>query len=106
VQAAEIRFKAGTFWGTQYHPEYDLNEIATVVLRYGTRLVEAGFFADEPTLTRFARDLRSLHRDRGRKDIAWMYGIGDDVLDPQRRGLELQRWLERQVFGKRTLRSA
>ncbi|HSK40749.1 MAG TPA: type 1 glutamine amidotransferase, partial [Arenibaculum sp.] len=46
VQAAEIRFAAGRCWGVQYHPEYDLNEIATVIVRYAPRLVDAGFFAD------------------------------------------------------------
>jgi GMP synthase (glutamine-hydrolysing) len=98
VQAAEIRFKAGTFWGTQYHPEYDLNEIATVVLRYGERLVQAGFFADMATLTRFVTDLRSLHANPMRNDLAWLYGLGQDVLDPQRRHLELKQWLNLQVL--------
>jgi GMP synthase (glutamine-hydrolysing) len=100
VQAAVIHYQAGTFWGTQYHPEYDLNEIATVIQRYGARLVQAGFFADEPTLTRFVADLRTLHRDPSRRDIAWLYGLGDDVLDPKRRALELQRWLDLQVLAQ------
>jgi GMP synthase (glutamine-hydrolysing) len=97
VQAAEIRFKAGTFWGTQYHPEYDLNEIATVMQRYGARLVDAGFFADTAALNRFVNDLRILHANPTRKDLAWLYGIGEDVLDPARRRAELTRWLEVQV---------
>jgi len=97
VQAAEIRFKAGTFWGTQYHPEYDLNEIATVVLRYGERLVEAGFFADTSALQRYVSDLRSLHANPARQDLARLYGLGADVLDPLCRRLELTRWLDLQV---------
>ena len=98
IQAAEIRHQAGTFWGTQYHPEYDLNEIATVILRHGSRLVEAGFFADLPTLQRFANDLRVLHANPGRKDLAWLYGIGADVLDPNRHRHELTQWLKCQVL--------
>jgi GMP synthase (glutamine-hydrolysing) len=103
VQAAVIHHGAGVFWGTQYHPEYDLNEIATVIQRYGARLVQAGFFADEQTLARFVADLRSLHRDPARRDIAWLYGLSDDVLDPKRRARELQRWLDLQVCQKRGL---
>lgn len=98
VQAAEIRYQAGTFWGAQYHPEYDLNEIATVILRHGHRLVESGFFADMPTLVRFANDLRTLHANPGRQDLAWLYGIGADVLDPARRRQELRQWLKLQVL--------
>ncbi len=44
VQAAEIRFGAGVFWGVQYHPEYDLHDVATTVRLYGSKLVEEGFF--------------------------------------------------------------
>lgn len=97
VQAAEIRYQAGTFWGTQYHPEYDLNELATVIRRYDTRLIDAGFFADLPAQTRFVDDLRALHNDPARKDLAWLYGFGEPVLDPALRRLELARWLEWQV---------
>jgi GMP synthase (glutamine-hydrolysing) len=97
VQAAEIRSKSGTFWGTQYHPEYDLNEIATVMLRYGERLVEAGFFEDVAALNRLVTDLRRLHANPARRDLAWVYGIGDDVLDPALRRAELRHWIERQV---------
>lgn len=98
VQAVEIRHRAGTFWGTQYHPEYDLNEIATVILRHGKRLIDSGFFVDMPALVRFAADLRSLHVNPARKDLAWLYGIGADVLDPLRRRHELRRWLQLQVL--------
>lgn len=98
VQAAEIRYHAGTFWGTQYHPEYDFNEIAAVMRRHGERLIEAGFFADMPTLLRVAGDLRTLHADPTRKDLAWLYGIDSEVLDPARRRQELRRWLELQVL--------
>lgn len=101
VQAAEIRSQAGTFWGTQYHPEYDLNEVAAVMLRHGNRLIDSGFFADMPTLTRVANDLRALHADPARKDLAWLYGIDSDVLDPARRRQELQRWLELQVLRRK-----
>jgi GMP synthase (glutamine-hydrolysing) len=94
VQAVEIRHLGGVFWGTQYHPEFDLNEIATVLLRYGNRLIEARFFADMSVLERFAGDLRYLHADPTRKDLAWLYGICEDVLDPSRHRNELTRWLE------------
>lgn len=101
VQAAEIRHQTGTFWGTQYHPEYDLNELATVILRYNTRLIDAGFFADLSTQKRFVNDLRTLHADPARNDLAWLYGFGEAVLDPALRHLELTQWLECQVASRK-----
>jgi GMP synthase (glutamine-hydrolysing) len=97
VQAAEIRYKAGTFWGTQYHPEYDFNEISAVILRHGRRLVDAKFFADMPALTRCVTDWRTLQRDPARTDLIWLYGLSADVLEPQRRRHELKQWLNLQV---------
>jgi GMP synthase (glutamine-hydrolysing) len=98
VQAAEIVRGKGRFWGVQYHPEYDLNEIATVMLRYGVKLVDEGFFAELPALERFVKDCRALDEDpAGRRDLAWLYGFGPDVIDPALRRRELSNWLERVV---------
>jgi GMP synthase (glutamine-hydrolysing) len=94
VQAAEIRYRAGIFWGVQYHPEYDFNQIAAVVRRYGPVLVDTRFFADMEALNRYVADLRALQVDPTRADIIERYGLNDDVLLPERRQLELRRWLE------------
>lgn len=97
VQAAEIRYKAGSFWGVQYHPEYDFNQIASAILRHGDHLVSSGFFVEKEALARYADDLRALHDNPSRKDLAWRYGIDEEVLDPARRYRELKRWLDLQV---------
>jgi GMP synthase (glutamine-hydrolysing) len=94
AQAAEIQFDKGVFWGVQYHPEYDLRDIAATVLRYGTRLVDEGFFEDLAALRRYAADLRALASDPGRRDIAWRLGLGDDVLQAENRRCELTNWIE------------
>lgn len=97
VQAAEIRYKAGVFWGVQYHPEYDLNQIAMAIMRHGEHLVASGFFVELESLTRYADDLRALHANPGRKDLIWRYGLDQEILDPARRFNELKRWLDLQV---------
>ena len=43
VQAAEIGWEGGTFWGVQYHPEYSLREIAAIVARRAGNLPREGF---------------------------------------------------------------
>ncbi len=46
VQSVEFRTERAVAWGVQYHPEYPLRELAAIVRRIGTRLIEEGFFAD------------------------------------------------------------
>src|SRR5271169_5236963 len=46
VQAAAFTWRAGTFWGVQYHPEYDYVDIAAAAERYGDTLVGEGTFHD------------------------------------------------------------
>jgi GMP synthase (glutamine-hydrolysing) len=97
VQAAEIRSNGGIFWGVQYHPEYDLNEIATIMLRYGEQLVRDLVFPDMDALNRFVADMHLLHTDPTRLDVAAVYGIDEDVLNPSRRRLEIKRWFDQLV---------
>jgi GMP synthase (glutamine-hydrolysing) len=93
VQAAEIRFGRGVFWGVQYHPEYRLHDVAAVIRRYGQTLVTAGFFADQADLDRYVADLSTLDADHQRRDIAWRLGLGNDIVDERVRWTELLNWI-------------
>ena len=54
VQALEFSVPGGsTFWGVQYHPEFDLRDIGVISRRYGPALVEEGFFADLDAVEQF-----------------------------------------------------
>ena len=75
VQSVEIRTKGSIAWGVQYHPEYPLRELAAIVRRIGTRLIDEGFFADEADIKTFAQDLDALDRDPDCKRLAWRHGI-------------------------------
>ena len=92
VQAAEIRFGRGVFWGVQYHPEYRLHDVASVIRRYGQTLVE-GFFADLAELERYAADLSALEADPKRHDIAWRLGLDADIVSDAIRQTELANWV-------------
>ncbi|HYE52598.1 MAG TPA: type 1 glutamine amidotransferase [Azospirillaceae bacterium] len=94
VQAAVFRHGQGLFWGVQYHPEYDFNEIACVISRYGTRLVEEGFFADLVAQNRYVAELKTLHGNPDRRDLVWLHGLDRDVMEPALRRAELSAWLE------------
>lgn len=97
VQAVEIRYGGGTFWGVQYHPEYDFHDVATTVLRYGSKLVEEGFFQSVAELERYAADLETLQHDPKQGDIAQRCGVGEDLLDSHIRACEIFNWVSQYV---------
>jgi GMP synthase (glutamine-hydrolysing) len=104
VQSAEIRTNGSVAWGVQYHPEYPLSELAAIVRRIGTRLIEEGFFADEQDMRGFAKDLDALHRDPACKRLAWRHGVSGNVLDKKLRTSEIANWIEFQVLPTRVKR--
>jgi GMP synthase (glutamine-hydrolysing) len=98
VQAVEIRQDGGMFWGIQYHPEFSLNELAVIMRRYRPTLLAEGFFRDEAAADAWVADLDALVANpKGRTDLAWRYGIGPDVMDENRRLLEIRNFIEHYV---------
>lgn len=101
VQAIEIRHGRGLFWGTQYHPELDLDLLAAMLRLSAASVVEAGFAPDAAAVEAHAREIAALHRagdgagDPALRGIAWRCGIGPDVLDPARRRSEIGNFLRR-----------
>jgi GMP synthase (glutamine-hydrolysing) len=97
VQAAEISWNGGCFWGVQYHPEYAFREIASLIERRASVLAREGFFRNEADAKAYCDDLRILDADSARRDVAWRLGLGDDVLDPARRRTELHNFMDKLV---------
>jgi GMP synthase (glutamine-hydrolysing) len=104
VQSAEIRTNGSVAWGVQYHPEYPLREVAAIVRRIGTRLIEEGFFHGVEDVKNFANDLDTLDREPDCKQLYWRYGISQNVLDKKRRVSEVANWIEFQVLPTRVKR--
>jgi GMP synthase (glutamine-hydrolysing) len=98
LQAAAFSCQRGTFWGVQYHPEYDPIDIGGVAERYGTRLVEEKFFASKAALLDFAAEMKRLQRNPHDPLLNWKYGLGPGVTDEAMRLLELRNWLKHQVM--------
>ena len=93
VQAVSVEHGPGRFWAVQYHPEYDLHEVASLCRLRAPELVAQGTFADAAAAKRYAEDLESLHRDPAQDDLARALGIGADLLDPDLRTREVRNWL-------------
>ncbi len=102
LQAAAFSHGRGTFWGVQYHPEYNYLDISAAAERYGATLVSEGMFRDEPALAAFAAELRALQLNPSDRVLLWKHGLGPAMHEETLRLLEIKNWLEAQVFPRAT----
>ncbi len=98
VQSVSVVHQGGVFWGLQYHPEYDLHEMARLCYCRKQKLVDRGFFLDLDAAQSFVDQLEALHQDPGRKDLAWLLGIDEDVMNDDIRLAEVRNWIEQLVL--------
>jgi GMP synthase (glutamine-hydrolysing) len=97
VQAAEITVNGGTFWGVQYHPEFSLGELAVILGRRTRILVDEGFCRTEADALAYVTDLKDLHADPKRFDLAWRHGLDAEILDSERRTREIRNFITHRV---------
>jgi GMP synthase (glutamine-hydrolysing) len=100
VQAAEIKYKKGVFWGLQYHPEYDLQQMARLMVAREQKLTELGFFRAHEDFSEYVGRLEALHAEPQRKDLRWQLGIDDDILSAGIRQCEFKNWVDTLILGK------
>ncbi|HEV2543728.1 MAG TPA: type 1 glutamine amidotransferase [Methylobacterium sp.] len=95
VQAMEIRYGRGLFWGTQYHPETDLDELAALLRLTADDVVSAGFAEDRAAVEAYSSAVADLADDDGpaRRRRAWCLGVGTDVLESGQRRREIGNFL-------------
>ena len=98
LQAAAFSFGRGTFWGVQYHPEYDYVDVAATTERYGDTLVSEGIFRDRPALTAYAAELRTLQANPSDTTLLWKHALGPAMQTEALRLLEIRNWLQAQVL--------
>jgi GMP synthase (glutamine-hydrolysing) len=98
VQAVAVTHQGGAFWGLQYHPEYDLHELARLCYCRRQKLTDLGFFRDLDAARAFVDQLEALHQDPSRKDIAWLLGIDEDVMNEDIRLVEVRNWIGQLVL--------
>lgn len=96
VQSAAFKYKNGEMWAIQYHPEYDLQEVARLIEAREEKLTKLGFFSRDNGngMKQYVARLDQLAAEPGRKDLRWQLGIDDDILDDTIRELEFENWLK------------
>jgi len=98
VQSVAVKQEGTEFWGLQYHPEYNLHEMARLMFCRLEKLVRLGFFADKTAGMAHIDQLEALHADPSREDIATALGIKPDVMDESLRTVEVRNWINHLVL--------
>jgi GMP synthase (glutamine-hydrolysing) len=93
VQAVSVERGPARFWAVQYHPEYDLHEVASLCRLRAGELVREGRFASLADAERYADDLEALHAEPERDDLRRALDLDASVLDPEVRTREVRNWL-------------
>ncbi len=93
IQVAVFEKGVASFWGTQYHPEYNLYEMGRLIAARDKALVKEGFFPDEAAVAAYASDMKALHAEPDSSELRDRLEVGDDIIDPRIREVELRNWL-------------
>ncbi len=93
IQAAIVERGDAAFWTTQYHPEYNLHEMGRLIAARAKALVREGFFPDEDSVAVYAAKMRELAANPDSAELRADLRVGDDLIDPQIRQVELRNWL-------------
>ena len=97
VQAVHVEHQRASFWAVQYHPEYDLIDVARLGILRAPQLIAQGFLRDAADAADYLDQLEALHIARSRRDLQYRLGADADVLDAEVRTREVRNWLERVV---------
>ena len=97
VQSAVFTEGAKSFWGVQYHPEHEFALTAAIIATRSERFIREGLARTPQSTMTIVEDFRTLGIDPARKDLAWAYGISEDILDPRLRTLEFRNWINAKV---------
>jgi GMP synthase (glutamine-hydrolysing) len=98
VQALEVIYEKGTFWATQYHPEYNLYEMGRLIAARAGALVKEGFFPDTQAVAAYADQMQTLYEQPDSTELRQALSIGPDILNAGIRECELRNWIDHLVL--------
>jgi GMP synthase (glutamine-hydrolysing) len=93
IQAIEVNVGKASFFGTQYHPEYNLFEMARLIKSRAQALVAEGFFNTTDKVVEYSKKMKQLHENPESIELKNQLNIDDSVIDPAIKEQELRNWL-------------
>ena len=94
VQVAAFTLGRSSVWAVEYHPEFDLPQLAALFKLYRDDLVAQGFASGPPQLDHYIAAWDALAANPANEGLAWQLGIDNDVLNDQVRRTEIANWLQ------------
>ncbi|MBI5029013.1 MAG: type 1 glutamine amidotransferase [Chloroflexi bacterium] len=94
VQSLAVTCGKGTFWATQYHPEYNLYEMARLLIARKEPLTKEGFFSAETEVEQLSAKMIELYQHPDNQALRAELKIGDDILGKEIRQQELRNWID------------
>ncbi|MCP4670426.1 MAG: type 1 glutamine amidotransferase, partial [Desulfobacula sp.] len=92
-QAIEVNAGKASFFGTQYHPEYNLFEMARLIKARAQALVTEGFFTTTDQVLEYAKKMDQLHDNPESEELKTQLNIDGSVIDPEIKEQELRNWI-------------
>lgn len=96
VQAMAVERGASSFWGVQYHPEFDFATMAIIYQRLTNTLLKEGLY---PTRESVQAQISEYTQLNSSAFVPSERGISAEVADPSLRRLEILNWLNSKVLG-------
>ena len=93
IQAMEVFSGKGSFFGTQYHPEYNLLEMGRLIASRAQPLVNEDFFTTVENVADYAKRMKTLYHDPDNVRLREQLDVGDDILTEIIREQELRNWM-------------
>lgn len=94
VQSLEVKCGKGTFWATQYHPEFNLYEMARLLIARKEPLTQEGFFTAESEVEALANKMIELSKNPQSQELRKLLKVGDDILTREIRQQEFRNWVD------------
>ncbi|PHS22486.1 MAG: glutamine amidotransferase [Robiginitomaculum sp.] len=98
VQGAIIPLEQSEVWAVQYHPEYDLAQVAMMMRLYAKDMVDQGFFKDPVNGDEYIAKIEALHKSPDDFALAWQLGMSETILDDKLRRAEIINWITHQIL--------
>lgn len=95
IQAMIIERDGCSFWGVQYHPEFDFKTMSIVLQRLANLLIKEGLYASPENVQ---HDVQIYERLDGDDALMTEMNIPPEVADPKLRRLEITNWLNARVL--------
>ena len=93
-QAIAVKYLQGEFWATQYHPEYDYEELAALSLARKVGLLADGLYPNAEAIETMSRELVEFYYHPDRLHIADKYDMPYELVRFDERTTEVRNWIK------------